>query len=274
MTKMKSIKLFLTVSLIFIVTGTLAADNSLNTWLRVSAEVAELAIIEDIEVDNTFIQSYKNHTGRWVRLSARTSFKSLEKKYGAKPALFKSLNNLGKKYSRVPDTEYYFVPFSEKYLKGLLANGMKRQKIRVPRGEFIWPIQGSRITSRIGTRWGRQHTGIDIAAGTGTLVIAARDGVVTSSGRYGAFGITVEIDHQNSYESRYAHLSVALVKEGDKIRKGQVIALSGNTGRSTGPHLHFEVRSMGIVLNPQMFLPEYEEYLEAAQAFHENLKAD
>jgi murein DD-endopeptidase MepM/ murein hydrolase activator NlpD len=98
------------------------------------------------------------------------------------------------------------------------------------------------------------HTGVDIIANIGTQVMAAAGGVVSANAFSSEYGNMVDVDHDNGLTSRYAHLSKSLVKVGDVVMKGQVIALVGNTGRVTGPHLHFEVRENGIPLNPNKFL--------------------
>ena len=98
------------------------------------------------------------------------------------------------------------------------------------------------------------HTGLDISASLGTPIKAADGGKVVFVGRKGAYGNMVEIDHGNGYKTRYAHCSKMLVKVGDKVYKGQHIANVGNTGRSTGPHLHFEVLKNGKSQNPSKYL--------------------
>jgi murein DD-endopeptidase MepM/ murein hydrolase activator NlpD len=98
------------------------------------------------------------------------------------------------------------------------------------------------------------HTGVDIIAAPGTAVMAAAGGVVSFSGFMAEYGNVVEVDHDNGLTSRYAHLSKSMVKVGDVVMKGQLVALVGATGRTTGPHLHFEVREKGIPLNPNKFL--------------------
>ena len=98
------------------------------------------------------------------------------------------------------------------------------------------------------------HTGVDIIAAPGTPVMAAAGGVVSFSGFLAEYGLVVEIDHDNGLTSRYAHLSKSLVKVGEVVMKGQLVAQVGNSGRTTGPHLHFEVREKGIPLNPNKFL--------------------
>jgi murein DD-endopeptidase MepM/ murein hydrolase activator NlpD len=98
------------------------------------------------------------------------------------------------------------------------------------------------------------HTGVDLIAPPGTPVVAAAGGVVSTVASVAEYGNIVEVDHDNGLTSRYAHLSKSLVRVGDVVMKGQNIAHVGATGRTTGPHLHFEVREKGIALNPNKFL--------------------
>lgn len=137
----------------------------------------------------------------------------------------------------------------------MVAIGTKPPPPRQGTGTFAYPARG-RITSGFGSRWGKNHNGIDIALPTGTPVKAADGGTVTFSGRQGTYGYLVIIDHGAGYSSYYGHNSKNLVSKGDKVHKGQTIALSGNTGRTTGPHLHFEVRKFGVPVNPINYLKE------------------
>ena len=98
------------------------------------------------------------------------------------------------------------------------------------------------------------HEGIDFLADVGTAVAAAAGGVVQFAGFHPQYGFMIDVDHGNDLVTRYAHLSKLFVKEGDVILRGRKIALSGNTGRSTGPHLHFEVRFRGAAQDPKKFL--------------------
>jgi murein DD-endopeptidase MepM/ murein hydrolase activator NlpD len=98
------------------------------------------------------------------------------------------------------------------------------------------------------------HEGIDFIAAAGTTVVAAAGGVVQFAGFHPQYGTMIDIEHSNDLVTRYAHLSKLLVKEGDVLQRGRRIALTGNTGRSTGPHLHFEVRFRGAPQNPARFL--------------------
>lgn len=120
-------------------------------------------------------------------------------------------------------------------------------------GTFSWPARGT-ITSRYGRRWGELHTGLDIGVPRGTAVKAADSGVVSFSGWNGGYGYCVIINHKNGYQTLYGHNSKLKVKVGQEVAKGQTIALSGSTGRSTGPHVHFEVRKNGVAQNPEKYL--------------------
>jgi hypothetical protein len=121
---------------------------------------------------------------------------------------------------------------------------------------WIWPTQGM-FTSGYGWRWGRMHKGIDIANSIGTPIVAAKEGVVESAGwDDGGYGYLVEIRHADGSLSRYAHNSRILVKTGDAVNQGTAISMMGSTGRSTGPHLHFEILPPGRgAMNPLHFLP-------------------
>lgn len=132
----------------------------------------------------------------------------------------------------------------------IVYKGTKDPPPRIGTGSFIRPSRGGKITSKFGTRWGRMHTGIDIGMPTGTAILASDGGIVTYAATKDAYGLCVIIDHGGTYSTLYGHNSKLLVKKGDKVFQGQVIAKSGNTGRSTGPHLHFEVRVNGVPINP------------------------
>ncbi|WP_394689167.1 M23 family metallopeptidase [Hoeflea sp.] len=122
------------------------------------------------------------------------------------------------------------------------------------------PAPGAEITSRYGNRrdpfLGRMafHGGIDFRASTGTPIDSAASGVVVHAGRNGGYGKMVEIDHGGGLTTRYAHLSRILVNKGDHVFMGQRIGKAGSTGRSTGPHLHYEVRRNGSPVDPMRFL--------------------
>jgi murein DD-endopeptidase MepM/ murein hydrolase activator NlpD len=140
-------------------------------------------------------------------------------------------------------------------LESLLVN-RRLQLEMTPSGK---PVHGT-ISSGFGVRrdpfHGRQtfHKGLDFQARSGTQIVAVATGIVTFSGIRTGYGYVVEIQHANNLVTRYAHNRKNLVKEGDPVTKGQVIAELGNTGRSTGPHLHFEVVKDGVQVNPVTYL--------------------
>jgi len=141
-------------------------------------------------------------------------------------------------------------------LESVIANQNLKQRV-YPQGR---PVSAGWISSYFGKRTDpftgkpANHTGIDFAGKSGADVVAVADGVVTwSSKRYG-YGLMVEINHGNGYTTRYAHNSENLVAVGEEVKKGQVVALMGETGRATGPNLHFEVLRNGRRMNPVNFI--------------------
>ncbi|MCL0063474.1 peptidoglycan DD-metalloendopeptidase family protein [Peptococcaceae bacterium] len=120
-------------------------------------------------------------------------------------------------------------------------------------GRLAKPSAGV-VTSPFGMRWGRMHTGVDFGAHYGSAVVAAEDGKVIRAGWFGGYGLCIDISHGNGMVTRYAHLSRINVKVGDQVQKRQVIGAVGNTGNSTGPHLHFEVIINGRPQNPMNYL--------------------
>ncbi|MBT1280300.1 peptidoglycan DD-metalloendopeptidase family protein [Thermoanaerobacter sp. CM-CNRG TB177] len=148
-----------------------------------------------------------------------------------------------------------------KQLEKVIQQLQAKSKIKYSGGKLLWPVPSSSvITSPFGTRYHpilkqyRTHTGIDIAAQTGASILAAADGQVIFAGYYGGYGYAVIIDHGDGISTLYGHNSALLVKEGDTVKRGQVIAKAGSTGLSTGPHLHFEVRKNGVPVNPMDWL--------------------
>ncbi|MBI2267177.1 MAG: M23 family metallopeptidase [Armatimonadetes bacterium] len=126
--------------------------------------------------------------------------------------------------------------------------------VPLPRQNSFMRPTGGLLTSRYGYRWGRLHRGVDLASRSGTMIRASRGGVVSYSGWMSGYGNLVEINHKDGYSTRYAHNSANLVRKGDLVRAGQPIARVGSTGRSTAPHVHFEVLKNGRSLNPQSCL--------------------
>jgi murein DD-endopeptidase MepM/ murein hydrolase activator NlpD len=133
----------------------------------------------------------------------------------------------------------------------------KLQKEVQPSG---WPIASGYITSGYGDRTDpftgsrEYHPGIDFAAPEGTKVLAVGSGIVATAEVREGYGMMVEVNHGNGYVTRYGHNEKVLVKVGDRVQRGQAIAKIGTTGRSTGPHVHFEVLLNGSVVNPEQFI--------------------
>ncbi len=133
------------------------------------------------------------------------------------------------------------------------APGIMPHGYKVDLRSFCMPTPSRRVTSRYGRRWRRQHRGTDLKVYTGDTIYAAFDGKVriTKYNR-GGWGYYVLLRHPNGLETLYGHLSKQLVKEDDIVKAGQPIGLGGNTGRSTGSHLHFEVHFLGQAINPEI----------------------
>lgn len=119
---------------------------------------------------------------------------------------------------------------------------------------YIKPLVGGSFSSPFGSRWGRMHKGVDWSCSVGTAVKASSGGVVASAGWVNGYGYCVTIRHPDGKKTLYAHLSKILVTSGESVKQGEKIALSGNTGNSTGPHLHFEIFVDGVQVNPLKYL--------------------
>ena len=119
---------------------------------------------------------------------------------------------------------------------------------------YIKPINGGRKTSNYGWRWGRLHKGVDWGLPVGTTIFASSGGTVVRADKNGAYGLCVLISHPDGRMTRYAHCSKLLVSAGQSVEQGETIALSGNTGRSTGPHLHFEMIINGSAVDPLKYI--------------------
>jgi len=128
-------------------------------------------------------------------------------------------------------------------------------RIAATRAPFAMPVKNSfRYTSGFGMRWGRMHSGTDFAAPHGTPIYSTADGVVVHAGWQSGYGRLVKIQHEFGIETRYAHMSKIRVKKGQRVSRGDRIGDMGNTGRSTGTHLHYEVRVGGKAVNPMIYI--------------------
>lgn len=150
----------------------------------------------------------------------------------------------------------YNIVSSEVVLKPVTQTvkvGTKSRPSNLGTGSFVRPYYGN-ISSRYGSRRSGFHTGVDFCGKTGDNIVAADNGTVTFAGWSGGYGYMIKIDHNNGYVTYYAHCSRLLVKKGQTVAKGDVIAKVGSTGNSTGPHLHFEVLKNGKSQNPMNYV--------------------
>ena len=142
---------------------------------------------------------------------------------------------------------------------GLTSNSSTADWYRANSAPSLWPVEGT-VTGSFGERAdpfngeGAFHAGVDISAAVGTQVVAPADGIVTFAEQYSGYGRLVMIDHANGLSTRYGHLASFSVVAGERVQRGDVIGFVGQSGRSTGPHLHYEVRIHDTPVNPYKFL--------------------
>jgi murein DD-endopeptidase MepM/ murein hydrolase activator NlpD len=168
--------------------------------------------------------------------------------------LLKNVNNIRDSASLQAGARLW-IPGAQRVMSTDGKNSFGRRS--VVKDYLAWPLHGGALTSRFGMRWGRKHEGIDIGADIGTPIRAAAEGKVMFSG-WGptGYGRMVIIKHpKNHLSTLYAHTSSNLVEKNDYVHKGQIIAKVGETGRATGPHLHFEVRNDTHPKDPLLYLP-------------------
>lgn len=135
--------------------------------------------------------------------------------------------------------------------------GRRYPKLPAYKGDYRWPLGAGIVSSEFGHRWHRPHEGIDIAADEGEPVYASAAGeVLYANNRMRGYGNVVILRHDAQVTTLYAHNQALKVRLGEKVEQGQVIALLGNTGRSTGPHIHFEMRRSHTALDPRKVLPK------------------
>ena len=168
---------------------------------------------------------------------------------GDEPDLLKQLDSLGKK-----------VKAQEQEARALKSY-FEDQQALLASAPSIWPVRGwvtSDYSARLDPYTGERvmHEGIDVATSMGTPVRAPADGTVVFAGQEGGYGHVLVLDHGYGLKTRYGHLQRIDVKVGEKVKRGQFVAAVGNTGRSTGPHLHYEIRVNGVPDNPRKFILE------------------
>lgn len=194
-------------------------------------------------------------SGKFILLQEGDSLEEIAISYGTKPQAILNANQ-GKEF-RVGN--WFFIP-QVAGIKRAFQNHLDYNDLlygeELYTGKFLWPVPSVlKISSFYGKRWGRKHEGIDIPGKKGASILAADDGVViySNNGLSGYGNLTI-IQHNDGISTVYAHAKKNLTRKGQKVFRGQVIALLGNSGRSTGPHLHFEVRKNDFPIDPVPFL--------------------
>ena len=189
------------------------------------------------------------------------------RRLGINPARFHRAGGVGGPYEAVPAAENADPRFRELFATWTRLDQLEQAVIAIPAGK---PVQSANFTSGFGVRSdpfrGRaaMHGGIDLAGPIGTPIYATADGVVgRSEWNSGGYGNLVEIDHGEGIQTRYGHLSRLIARPGQRVRRGELIGLMGSTGRSTGSHLHYEVRIDGRAVNPVPFMQSSETILAA-----------
>ncbi len=176
------------------------------------------------------------------RVAAGETLSGIASEYGVGMALIASCNNI-KDYDTVTVGTRLSIPAPEK------QSARSTVDRSIMAGQLPWPVTGW-VSSPFGFRDGRMHEGVDIAADSGDPIKAVSGGHVVFAGTQDGYGFTVIIDHGNGISTLYGHCSKLLVKNGERVASGQLIARVGSTGRSSGPHLHLEVRVNGVPHDP------------------------
>jgi murein DD-endopeptidase MepM/ murein hydrolase activator NlpD len=233
----------------------LAADT-IKPFLRVETRQAELAAVAQRELDQRYAATAK--TVRKLGISTAR----LATRGSAMGGPLVDASSAEARADLAADQQFRSLFMSWKKLDRL-----EQGVIAIP---SVQPVQKLQFTSNFGIRsdpfrgTAAMHAGVDIPGPSGTPIYATADGVISHAGRQGGYGNMVEINHGKGIATRYGHLSKILVSDSTRVKRGQLIALMGSTGRSTGPHLHYEVRIDGHAVNPVPFLTTAD-YLMAAQ---------
>jgi murein DD-endopeptidase MepM/ murein hydrolase activator NlpD len=195
-------------------------------------------------------------SGQYVYLETPAHIKKIAKNYGVTLEEIKSANS----EQALQGQEWIFVPNKIGIAYLLRDTYVIEDYSSLGKGRFIWPVpQFYKVSSHFGKRGGKNHDGIDIPAPKGTPIVAVDNGVVVySDNGIRGYGNMIVIAHTDDIFTVYAHNRSNKVDKGDSVKKGEKIAEIGNTGRSTGPHLHFEIRVKNKVRNPAQFLSNSE----------------
>lgn len=199
-----------------------------------------------------FVSCASVPSGHYVQVKENETLETLAKEFNVPKEKIKE-SNAGRSIS---SGEWVFIPLKRGVFNQDYKTHAQDPDGMLKSGEFLWPVPSSnRLSSNFGHRWGRAHQGVDIPARVGAHIVAAADGVVVYEGdEIGGYGIITVIAHKSGFFTVYAHAKKNFTKKGQKVYRGQVIAQVGMTGRTYGPHLHFEVRKNGKAIDPSQFL--------------------
>ncbi len=227
----------------------LTLDSLRNIFENLSKEDIKLRVLVGIEPVPKDIREFG--TGGGIKKDV-----TIEKLRKIKSPRVKDIKVIKEELARLKNAARFQRESFEK-----LKNFIKEKEYILDRTPSIPPCKGVLLSGfgyRIDpfTKMIKMHEGIDIGGPIGTPIVSTADGIVSYTGVQQGYGLCVKINHGSGIETFYAHLSAILVKPGQPIRRGQVIGLLGNTGRSTGPHLHYEVRIGGKAVNPMYFMIE------------------
>lgn len=190
--------------------------------------------------------------GVWYTVKAGDTLALIAQQHRTPVQAIAEWNNL-QNPDLVPPGKKLFIPFDKQGKRLRRGSWGRGREIRLHHGKFAWPVDGP-LNSGFGMRHGRRHDGLDIGAKKGTPIRAAAAGVVAFEGKLAGYGNLVIVRHPDRYYTAYAHNARHHVRKGERVRQGEVIAKVGTTGRTTGPHLHFEVRHGQQARNPLFFL--------------------
>lgn len=191
-------------------------------------------------------------SGHYVQVQESDTIDSLAKEFNLSKEKISEFNH-GK---GIKPGDWVFIPLK----RGVLVQGNEPHafdpNLYLKSGEYLWPVpSSSTISSGFGSRWGKAHEGIDIPGKVGSHIVAAAEGVIVYSGSdIGGYGNITVIAHRNGFFTVYAHAKKNFTHQGQRVYRGQVIAQIGMTGRTFGPHLHFEMRRNGEAVDPSSFI--------------------
>lgn len=196
--------------------------------------------------------------GTWYRVNRGDTLGSIAARFNVGTQKLAEINDLTDP-NQLKAGQRVFIPKKRRYYasKGRKTKSRSagRSEVVLEPGRFVWPVKG-KVTSRYGIRGRRRHDGIDISVKRGTPVKAAASGKVIFSSRLRGYGNLILVKHKDGFFTAYGHNARNLKKKGEKVKRGEVIARVGTTGRTSGPHLHFEVRKENEARNPLFFLPK------------------